>query len=199
VFHPTQTGELGAKQIARHVGYEYRQANGDPLVTVIGERPNYQYNPLLYYLIRPRDAQYPNDIGVFTVGNGIMYSMCGTDANCAAPPAVASRDGATMLKREALELSFDTFKSDSAVETVTTLLPTLSQSSLAIVFKRSDLSKWLGHPLSHLLRASTPLKPGQISPAEAAMIDKIERGAIYQYEPRQSSDGTTLLQLDPVG
>ena len=199
VFHPTQSGELGAKQIARHVGYEYRQANGDPIATVIGERPNYGYNPLLYYLIRPADAQYPSDIDVFTVGNGIMYSMCGTAANCAAETALASPDGATMFKREAFELSFDTFKTDSAVQTVTTLFPTLSQTHLAIVFKRSDLSRWLGSPLSHVLKASSPLKPGEISPSEAAMIDRIERGATYQYAPKQGSDGTTLLQLDPVG
>jgi len=199
VFHPTQHGELGAKQIARHVGYEYRQTNGDPLVTVIGERPTYQYNPLLFYLIRPADAQYPNDIDVFTVGNGIMYSMCGTGSNCVASPEVASQTGATMLKREALELSFDTFKTDSAVETVTTLLPQLSSARLAIIFKRSDLRPWLGKPLSHLLQASMPVKPGTIKASEAQLIDKIEAGSIYQYEPKQSSDGNTLLQLDPVG
>src|SRR5207248_6394306 len=115
-----------------------------------------------------------------------MYSMCGSASNCVAPASVASQQGAILLKREALELSFDTFKTDSAVETVTTLLPTLSQSHLAIVFKRGDLSPWLDKPLSYLLKASSPIKPGEITSAEAARIDKIESGAIYQYEPRQS-------------
>jgi hypothetical protein len=199
VFHPTRGGELGAKQIAHHVAGQYRQADGSQLVSVVGERPNYQQSPLLFYFIRPHDAQYPNDTDIFTVGNGIMYSMCGSNANCAAPAAVASQPGALLLKREALELSFDTFKTDSAVETVTTLLPQLSSARLAIIFKRSDLRPWLGKPLSHLLQASTPVKPGTIKASEVKMIDKIEAGAIYQYEPKQSSDGNTLLQLDPVG
>ena len=199
VFHPTQTGELGAKQIARHVGYEYRQAGGDPLVSVIGERPNYQYNPLLYYLIRPVDAQYPNDIDVFTVGNGIMYSMVGTGANGAGPPALATPAGAVLLKREALELSYDTFKTDSSVQTVTSLLPTLSSTHVAIIFKRSDLQPWLGKPLSHILQAPTPIKVGDVSTAEGQRIDHIESGSVYTYEPVEGADGTTILRITPVG
>src|SRR5262249_29677107 len=73
VFRPTAGGELGAKQIAAFVGRKYRQADGAPLTSVVGERPNWQGSPLSYYLIRPHDAQYPKDIAIFTVGNGIMY------------------------------------------------------------------------------------------------------------------------------
>ena len=199
VFHPTKSGELGAKQIAHHVAGQYRQADGSQLVSIIGERPNYQLNPLLFYFIRPKDAQYPNDTDIFTVGNGIMYSMCGSSANCAAPAAVASQNGAMLLKREALELSFDTFKSDSAVQTVTTLLPSLSSTSLAIIFKRSDLSHWLSKPLSSILTEKAPLTPGKIQTAEAQRIDTIEAGAIYQYEAEQGSDGNAYLKIDPVG
>ena len=82
-FTPTKSGELGAKQIAHAVGQKYRQTNGAPLTSVIGERPNYQGQALSYYLIRPHDAQYPKDIAIFTVGNGIMYTMCGFGKNCA--------------------------------------------------------------------------------------------------------------------
>ena len=199
VFRPSQSGELGAKQIARHVAPQYRAADGTPLVSVVGERPNYQLNPLQYYFIRPRDAQYPNDTKLFTVGNGSMYSMCGSEANCAAPAAVASRNGALLLKREALELSFDTFKADSSVQTVTTLLPSLRQTPLAIIFKRSDLSRWLGKPLSNLLPEKGPLSPGKINQAEADRIDTIEAGAIFQYAADQGSDGNVYLKLDPVG
>jgi hypothetical protein len=199
VFHPSKTGELGAKQIARHVARQYRQADGSQLVTVVGERPNYQLNPVLYYFIRPQDAQYPNDTALFTVGNGIMYSMCGSQANCAAPAAVASPNGAMLLKREALELSFDTFKTDSAVQTVTTLLPSLSQTSLAIIFTRSDLSHWLGKPLSSILPEKGPIVPGKINSAEADRIDKIESDAVYQYEADQGSDGNVYFKLIPVG
>ena len=56
-FKPTASGELGAKEIARHVAHKYRLANGQQLVGVIGERPNYQNLSMFFYLIRPHDAQ----------------------------------------------------------------------------------------------------------------------------------------------
>ena len=125
--------------------------------------------------------------------------MCGSASNCVAPASVASQQGAILLKREALELSFDTFKTDSAVQTVTTLLPQLSQSHLAIIFRRSDLSHWLSKPLSSILKESSLIAPGKVSADEVQRIDTIEAGAIYQYEAAQGSDGNAYLRLDPVG
>lgn len=200
VFRPTQSGELGAKQIAHHVDLEYRQADGLPLVSVIGERPNYQGQPLLYYLIRPHDATDPNkDIAIFTVGNGVMYSMCGLGKNCATASGGGSTDEAQLLKREALELSFDTFKTDSAIQTVTTLLPPFQQGTLAIIFKRSDLAAQLGRPLSKLLPEPGPLKPGDIKTAEIERINALEAGAVYLYDVAQGPDGNAYLRLDPLG
>jgi hypothetical protein len=198
-FRPSASGELGAKQIAHHVDLKYRQADGSPLVSVIGERPNYQGQPLLYYLIRPHDATDPNrDIAVFTVGNGIMYSMCGLGKNCATSSG-GSSDDAQLLKREALELSFDTFKSDSSVQTVTTLLPPFQQGTLAIIFKRSDLARQLGRPLAKLLPEPGPLKPGGINTAEIDRIDAIEAGSVFLYDVAQGPDGNAYLRLDPLG
>jgi hypothetical protein len=199
VFKPTASGELGAKQIARHVDLKYRQADGSPLVSVVGERPNYQGQPLLYYLIRPHDATDPNkDIAIFNVGDGIMYSMCGLGKNCATSSG-GSTNEAQLLKREALELSFDTFKSDSSVQTVTTLLPPFQQGTLAIIFRRSDLARQLGSPLSNLLPEGGPLKPGDIKTAEIDRIDAIEAGSVYLYDVAQGPDGNAYLRLDPLG
>lgn len=199
-FRPSASGELGAKQIADHIAFKYRQADGAPLAAVIGERPNFQGAPLSYYLIRPHDAQDPNkDIAIFAVGNGIMYSMCGFGRNCATSTAETQAE-AQLLKREALELTMTTFKSDSAVQTVTTLLPPLSQgSTLAIIFKRSDLGSWIHRPLSDLLPGKGPLKPGQIGSQEAQRIDMLEAGALYTYDAAQGPDGNAYLRLDPIG
>ena len=202
-FTPSASGELGAKQIAHHVDVKYRQADGSPLVSVIGERPNYQGQPLQYYLIRPNDATDPNkDIAIFNVGNGIMYSMCGLGKNCATSSGGSTND-VQLLKREALELTFDTFKSDSSVQTVTTLLPPFQQgtqtSTLAIVFKRSDLAGQLRRPLSKLLPESGPLDPGQIKNAEIDRINALEIGSVYLYDVAQGPDGNAYLRLDPLG
>jgi hypothetical protein len=198
-FRPTQSGELGAKQIAHHVGLRYRQADGAPLAAVVGERPNFQGQPLSYYLIRPHDAQDPNkDIAIFTVGNGIMYMLCGFGKDCATSTTETAAE-AQLLKREALELTMTTFKSDSAVQTVTTLLPPLQQGTLAIIFTRHDLGDWIRRPLSALLPSSGTLRPGQVGAQEAQRIDSIEAGSLYTYDAAQGPDGNAYLRLDPIG
>jgi hypothetical protein len=198
-FRPTQSGELGAKEIARHVGVEYRGEDGSQLASVIGERPNFQGQPLSFYLIRPSDAQDPDkDIAIFSVGNGIMYSMCGFGKNCATSTAETPED-ALLLKREALELTLNTLKSDSAVDTVTTLLPPLQQGSLAIIFKRSDLGAWVHKPLSDLLSTSGTVKPGQVPSQEAQRIDTVSAGSLYTYDAVQGPDGNAYFRLDPIG
>jgi len=199
VFEPTKPGELCAKQIAHHVGREYRLSNGNPLAAVVGQRPNYQGQPLSFYLIRPNDAKYPKDIAIFDVGEGMMYTMCGFGKNCAAGSAGANNDENLLLKREALELSLDTFKADSSVQTVTTLLPPLAQGNLAIIFKRSDLGSWIHKPLSTILSAKTQIKPGQMSDEEALRVDTLEAGALFQFDAVQGPDGNAYLRLDPIG
>jgi len=198
-FNPKASGELGAKEIAHHVGLKYRQDNGSPIAAVVGQRPNFQGQPLSFYLIRPHDAQDPNkDIAIFTVGNGIMYTICGFGKNCATE-TTETPDDAQLLNREALELTMTTFKSDSDVQTVTTLLPPLPQGAFAIIFKRSDLGTWINKPLSALLPDSGTIKSGQIGKDEAQRIDAIEAGSLYTYDAVQGPDGNPYLRLDPIG
>jgi hypothetical protein len=196
-FEPSRSGELGAKEIARHVGHKYRLANGHELAGVVGERPNYQNLQMFNYLIRPHDAQYPNDIEVFRVGNGIMYSMCGYgQSSC----GIGNSNPTTeLLKREALELAFDTFRSDPAVETVTTLLPPAQQSGVAVIFRRNQLTEELRHPLSSLLPEPGPLKPGSINKDELQRIDLIVAQALFVYDAQIGPDGNPVLRLDPLG
>src|SRR5262249_43404101 len=104
-----------------------------------------------------------------------------------------------LFKREALELSLDTFKSDRAVETVTTLLPPFQQGTLAIIFKRSDLSQWVDKPLSSVLSTTRTLRPGQIPNSEQQRIDELEAGALFSYEAVQGPDGNAYFRLDPIG
>lgn len=198
-FRPTASGELGAKEIARHVGIKYRESNGDPLAAVVGQRPNYQGQPLSFYLIRPHDARDPKkDIAIFNVGNGIMYTMCSFGKNCATPKTETQGE-AQLFKREALELAMTTFKSDSSVQTVTTLLPPIQQGTLAIIFKRSDLTDWIHKPLSDLLPNLGTIKPGQMSGNEQERVDTLEAGALYTYDVAQGPDGNAYLRADPLG
>jgi hypothetical protein len=194
-FSPSQTGELGAKEIARYVGHKYRLATGGELVAVIGERPNFQNLQLFNYLIRPHDAQYPNDFKLFPVDNGIMYSMCGLGSTCAVSTADPTM---RLLKREALELAYYTFKSDPAVDTVTTLLPPAQQTGLAVIFRRGQLAGLIQRPLSSYLPEHSTLKPGSVSDAELERIDLVEDQALFGYDTQLGPDGNPLLRLDPL-
>lgn len=198
-FKPTKSGELGAKQIALHVAHKYRLANGQELVPVIGERPNYQNLQLFNYVIRPHDAQYPNDITVFPVDNGIMYSMCGFGQACSpAATTSASQSTIALLKREALELAFETFKTDSAVDTVTTLLPPANQTGLAVILRRSDLSPVLHKSLSSVLPGAGPFKPGSLTADEQSSVDFLVAPGLYTYDAQIGPDGNPILRLDPL-
>jgi hypothetical protein len=201
-FHPTASGELGAKQIAAEVGVKYRQPNGQPLTAVVGERPNYQGAPLSYYLIRPHDAQYPKDVGYFPVGNGIMYSMCAFSASCTTTAAGNDLQENLLLKREALELSLNTFKFDGSVQTVTTLLPPFRQgqnlTTFAIIFTRRELARWIHRPMSSLLTKRGPIEPGQIPNSESERINSIEAGTLFTVDPALGPDGNPYFRLDPV-
>src|SRR5262249_8603942 len=149
---------------------------------------------MFFYLIRPQDAQYPNDISSIEIKNGIMYSMCGFQtASCG-----LQADGATqqLLKREALELAFTTFKSDSAVDTVTTLWPPAQQTGIAVILKRNQLSSVLGQPLSTLLPGAGPVKPGSISGAEGERIDLLVDQGLYSYDAQIGPDGNPILRLN---
>jgi hypothetical protein len=196
-FKPTQSGELGAKEIARHVDVKYRQANGQPLVGIVGERPNYQNLQLFNYLIRPHDAQdFKKDITVFPVDNGIMYTMCAFQTSSCA----VAQNNATLelLKREALELAFVTFKTESDIDTVTTLLPPAQQTGFAVIFRRDQLATVLGQPLSKLLHVGQ-VKPDSIGSGEQQKIDLLVAPALFTYDTQVGPDGNPLLRLDPLG
>jgi hypothetical protein len=193
-FKPSDSGELGAKEIARHVGHKYRLPNGHQLVPIIGERPNYQNLPMFNYVIRPHDAQYPNDYKIVSVGNGIMYSMCGFAASCS-PGAVGTE---ALLKREALELAYDTFKSDSAVDTVTTMLPPAGRNGFAIIFQRDDLKSVLSQPLASVLPGAGPLRPADLNADEQARVDALVAPGFFAYEAQVGPDGNPILYLDPL-
>lgn len=196
-FRPSASGELGAKQIALHVGDEYRLANGDQIAGIIGERPNYQNLPLFNYLIRPHDAQYPNDVEAFSVGNGIMYSMCGfATSSCGVRQTSSTTE---LLKREALELTLLTFKSDSSVSTVTTLMPPAQQTGVAVIFQRQQLASVLARPLQSVLPGHGPFKPGSTSATEQKRIDQLVGPALYTYDTQLGPDGNPILRLDPLG
>jgi hypothetical protein len=102
-WRPQASGELGAIEIARHVGHEYRLPSGEQLVGVIASRPHVTTPdgavPVEILFVEPDDKQYPNDTNAFLTGNAITYTLCGTGQGCAISEGEPSLERAALLRR----------------------------------------------------------------------------------------------------
>ena len=78
-------------------------------------------------------------------------------------------------------------------------MPPQQQGNVAVIFRRSELARWIQQPLSRLLPEPGPLKPGTIGDAESQRIGLIEDPSIYVYDAAQGPDGNAILRLDPLG
>src|SRR5581483_2892299 len=139
-FTPERTGELGARQIGTFVSHEYKLDSGRDLVGVVGQRSSFQNVQMNEDLIRPSDSLTDKDVALLPLGNGIMYLLCGLGTNCAIDEGQDSSQRNVLVEQEAFELTLRTFKTDGAVDTVTTLLPPISGTSLVAVVRRKDVA-----------------------------------------------------------
>ena len=202
-FHPERSGELAAKEIARHVSPQYRLANGRQLLEAVAERPQYQNVEMNFNLIRPSDAQSQRDLALLPIGNGIMYILCGTGQNCSIEGTPSPRR-LLLVRQEAIELALLTFKNDSAVQTVLSLLPPTignqgQTTTSAVIFRRIDLLNDLNRPLAASVPGKPPFTPNKLTQSAADRIREISDPAFYAYQARTAADGTPYLELDPIG
>ena len=210
-FAPSQSGELGAIEIAEHVAPHYRAADGKQLVNVVASRNTLQDGQLgflrvLYQVIQPEDAASRGDSQIVQVTDAIQYSLCGTGTTCAIPGAkTAARFD--LVRREGLELALYTFRYDPAVDNVSVFLrPSAAPAPFegyVLVFRRDVLERLAPELLSRPLEQSLPGAEQQLGPSQltTAGIDQIERWTspflyLYQYQLLGGRDA--LLQLDPV-
>jgi hypothetical protein len=202
-FRADQHGELGAREIANHVMHEYKGTTGDDLVGVVGQRPSFQNVGMHDDLVRPSDAQTSQDTKDIQLGNGIMYLMCGSGKNCTitgSGPATTART--LLVEQEALELTLRTFKNDSAVKTVTVLLPPVSTTNgsgqdLVAVALRKDFAPLIDRPLSSTIDGAGPYGDGSVSKTTARAIRRYFEPDMYLYRADYLPDGTPTLILDP--
>lgn len=210
-FAPSQSGELGAIEIAQHVAPHYRAADGKQLVNVVASRNTLQDGQLgflrvLYQVIQPEDAAKRGDSEIVRVNDAIQYSLCGTGTSCAIPGAkTAARFD--LVRREGLELALYTFRYDPAVDNVSVFLrPSTAPAPFegyVLVFRRDVLERLAPELLSRPLEQSLPGAEQQLGPSQltTAGIDQIGRWTspflyLFQYQLLGGRDA--LLQLDPV-
>jgi len=195
-------GGLGAaKEIAHHIGTDYRLPGGTQLVEVIAKAPavspSNQQIPIHYVAVRGTkgagDAIFPVDSS-----NSLMYSLCGLGQSCAIASGKASVERGTLVRREILELALYTFKYVGGVNHVIAFMPPAlgNQPLYAVYLQKSDLSQELKQPLTHTLSAKVPL-PSTIQPREQQTIDSVLGPRVYKFSLSQAQQGDAILVLSP--
>lgn len=207
-FHPAlYTGQSGPRQIAYAVSKKYRLPSGKFLVAV-----PYAGSPVLQgasqdirisaVVLRGSGIAGEN-LDVLPTNASVMYILCGLGQSCAIREGQPTVARGVLLRREALEITLDTFKFMPGVDSVLEFLPPPagSKPDTALFFKRQDLSKELSQPLSATLPPRQRLTPGSLSQTEADRIVGLTAPRTYRFDATSFSqllDGSDALVLAPA-
>jgi hypothetical protein len=119
-WQPSDTSiEGGAKQIAEHVGAEYKHPDGKQLVQIKGDELPSEYT----LTVRPSSGPV-TDID----GTRVVYQLDGLGDNGSIKGGTPSATRLKVIQREALELALYTFRYLPDAESVTMLLPPPQQT-----------------------------------------------------------------------
>ena len=204
-WRPGGANELEtAKQIAAHVGKEYRLDARQQLVGVQASGMEMGGRPLSVALA-PDAAG--GDIRLLE-GNGVKYTLNGLGENGSIRAGKASEERHLLLRRQALELSLYTFRYTDGVDMVVTLLPPKppkpgepevagEKPVQALMFRPADLRGELGVPLESTLPSPVPL-PDQIDLAAPAAkrLEALTLSNLFTANFRQSQDASLFLVLE---
>ena len=196
-FTPERSGELGARQIGDFVSHEYKLPSGRDMVSVVGQHSSFQNVQMNEDLIQPSDSSSDKDLTLLPLGNGIMYLLCGLGSSCAIDEGKDTSARNVLVEQEAFELTLRTFKTDSAVDTVTALLPPLSGTSLVSVIRRKDVAPILSKSLSAEIPSRPPYRVGDVGETAARALNRWFAPNLYTYRAEGLPDGTTGFILNP--
>lgn len=195
-----------AREIATEVARQYRGANGEQLVAVTAQPGEVSGLPLQYIALRHgRNRQLTQgDVSVVTPGETALFSFCGLagDQNCALP-GQATPERLMLLRREAVELSFYTFKLLPEIQTVVSLLPPVPRGegqppqTFAVYFQRRHMEGLLGGELTRALPEKPPFATGDLTPGEADTINRLTETRLFTSTFEQLPTQGVMLSLSP--
>jgi hypothetical protein len=210
-----------AREIAKHVGQEYRQS-GKQLSLVEGTGLEIAGLPVTIAIQHP--VSQGGDVDLVDDGVGVLYRMCGVDPAGTGDCRLAgkpSQSRALLLRREALELALYSFRYLGVSEAVVMLPPTTDQSGAAttasiniqgtptdvpgpsttLLFRRGqpDLQAALSRPLTGTLSATTPTVSGVTRAADTGLVRQITDTKAYtsKFQPTNQDVGVYLV-LAPI-
>ena len=211
-FHPGGSPNARAGAIAAHVTSRYRSADGQQLVggiagppVVVSNQPEGSTQVLIRAVAIQPDLPTGGAIGnreidVIDSSSAVQYVLCGWGEQCSIASGQPSEERHLLLRREALELALHTFKNLGGVNSVIVFLPPPPGGEVAplVVFlRRGELGAQLARPLTETVAPNVPAV-GQMSQRETAVVNRLTRNRLYQYNYTSSQDGGAVMLLDPV-
>jgi hypothetical protein len=201
-----EDGFQRAREIATEVARQYRGANGEQIVAVTAQPGEISGLPLQYIAMR-HGRNRPltqGDVSVVEPGETALFSFCGLagEQNCALP-GQPTPERLMLLRREAVELSFYTFKFLPEIQTVVSLLPPVPRGegqppqTFAVYFQRRHLEEMLARPITKTLPESPPFADGDLSPGEAEAINRLTETRLFSSSFEQLPTQGVMLSLSP--
>jgi hypothetical protein len=194
---PSSDGTAGAKQIAQHVGTQYRLTDGRQIVDVGVTGLEYQGVPLAV-AVREDPAQGGN-IRVFD-DQGVIYHLCGLGPSCAIATGKPSTQRGLLLRREALELALYTFRYLDDIHQVVVFMPPVlgKRPSQALFFREGDVARELDRPLTATLTPRAPsVRTVPTSPDTPAVVQLTSPKTFNFSLTAANTDARGFIVLDP--
>lgn len=202
-FKPSSDGlETGAREIADHVGRQYRLPSGQQIVAVTGgplQFPVEQENLPMRIAVRKSPAD-GGDIDVLE-GRGVLYRMCGLADKCAIGEGKPSGERALLLRREALELALYSFHYLDNIEHVVVFIPPPKgeNPSNAVHFVRDDVAGQLSRPLRATLPTPVPNADTITTAPNTPAIQALTFANLFKFSLTVGNqDANVFLVLDPL-
>lgn len=212
-WRPGGDGASAAQQVANHVGPEYRLPNGRQLVLVTGGALKIANLPAHVA------KRATNGATSILEGNTVLFTLCGEGSHCSVPGA-PSGERAMLLHREGLELALYAFRylrADMVVELLPPSYPLpaatastttaaaakprkvrVKAQSTAMFLRRADFADVVSHPLDETLPPPTPTVQTIAHAPEAALIDAVERNAVFGVRFVEAQDASAVVLLEPL-
>jgi hypothetical protein len=193
----------GAREIADHVGLQYKLDGGEQLVSVRSSGLELGGQEI-GVAVRPSGSELQ-----FLEGDGLLYILNGLGPN-GRPPGKPTRNRGRLLMREALELALYSFRYLDDVTMVAVLMPQTADQAKdnaggaaaapqtnAVFYRPGDLLDQLQVPLDRTLSPRTP-RPNTMTRSEAARVDSLTLRNLFlaSVQPLQS-DKNYLVLVEP--
>lgn len=202
-FRPSSDGlDTGAREIADHVGRQYRLPTGQQIVAVTGGPLEYEVEQqkLPMKIAMRESVADGGDIEILD-GRGVLYRMCGLADKCAIGAGKASEERTLLLRREALELALYSFHYLDDVEHVVVFIPPAKgeDQPFALHFSHDDVAGQLARPLSVTLPTPVP-NPDTITIApNTPAIRQLTYANLFKFSLTVGNQDTNVfLVLDPL-